>query len=271
MRRPLTVVGIVLLLAACRGGEETAPTPKESKAAINHSVASAAPAVPAAKARKVEEENALYAFAYAYPAEAAAIPALAAALDADLAEQRSEIAAEAREGKAAAGETGFPFNPYDYSASWSVVTETPGWLSLSGTRGGFTGGAHPNHWNDALLWDKQANQRRNALDLFTSKAALTAAIQAPFCAALNRERAKRRGEPVQPGSGDPFAECIDPAESTIILGSSNKRAFDRIGILVDPYEAGPYVEGDYEVTLPVSAALLRAVRPEYRQSFATGR
>jgi hypothetical protein len=271
MRRLLTVAGVVLLLAACRGGEEPAPAPTERQAAASPAAASAAPAAPAAKARAVAEANALYTFAYAYPAQAAAIPALAAALDADLAEQRSTIAAEAREAKAESRDADFPFNPYDYGARWSVVTELPGWLSLSGLRESFAGGAHPNHWNDALLWDKQANQRLNALDLFTSKAAFSAAIQEPFCAALNRERAKRRGEPVQPGSGDPFDECIDPADSTIILGSSNKRTFDRIGILIDPYDAGPYVEGDYEVSLPVTAELLKAVRSGYRQHFATGR
>lgn len=271
MRGPLTALGIVVLLSACGGGEEAAPAPTESKAAAVKPVATASAAAPAAKARKIEEESDLYSFAYSYPAEAAAIPALAALLDDDLAKQRSEIASEAREGKAAAREAEFTYNPYGYSVGWSVVTELPGWLSLSGVRSSYTGGAHPNHWNDALLWDKQAGRRRIALELFTSKAAFSAAIRGPFCAALNRERAKRRGEPVRPGSGDPFSDCIDPADSAIILGSSNKRAFDRIGILVDPYEAGPYVEGDYEVTLPVTAELLKAVRAEYRDSFATGR
>jgi hypothetical protein len=37
--------------------------------------------------------------------------------------------------------------------------------------------------------------------------------------------------------------------------------------LVPPYEAGPYAEGAYEVTLPVSAAVVAAVKGEYRPSF----
>jgi hypothetical protein len=121
------------------------------------------------------------------------------------------------------------------------------------------------------VWDRKADQRRDPLDLFTSKEALSRAIRQPFCAALNRERAKKRGEPVKPGSTDEFDQCIDPVASTVILGSTNRQAFDRIGVLVGPYEAGPYVEGDYEVTLPVTDAVLGAVKPEYRAAFAVKR
>ena len=77
--------------------------------------------------------------------------------------------------------------------------------------------------------------------------------------------------PVRSGSDDPFSDCIDPTDSTIILGSSNGKAFDRIGVLVAPYEAGPYAEGEYEVTLPVNDAVMAAVKPDYRATFVKGR
>ena len=48
-------------------------------------------------------------------------------------------------------------------------------------------------------------------------------------------------------------------------------AAGQIGVLIGPYEAGPYVEGGYEVTLPVTAEVLAVVKPEYRASFAAGR
>jgi hypothetical protein len=68
-----------------------------------------------------------------------------------------------------------------------------------------------------------------------------------------------------------FSECIDPTDSTIILGSSNRQGFDRIGVLVAPYEAGPYAEGTYEVTVPVTRAVMDAVKPVYRSAFAPAR
>jgi hypothetical protein len=101
--------------------------------------------------------------------------------------------------------------------------------------------------------------------------ALAEAIRGPFCKALNRERTARRGEPVMADSDDPFDQCIDPTASTVILGSSNRQQFDRVGILIGPYEAGPYAEGAYEITLPVTKAVLMAVKPQYRSIFALGR
>ena len=58
---------------------------------------------------------------------------------------------------------------------------------------------------------------------------------------------------------------------TLLLGSARGGRIDRIGLLADPYVAGSYAEGTYEVTLPVTPAIVRAVKPAYRTAFATGR
>lgn len=216
-------------------------------------------------AMKVERKD--YTFDYAYPAQAAAIPALKAWLDRDATKARADIAELAIPDP----KLSRPVMALGHSTAWQVVTDLPGWLSLSAQRWEFTGGAHGNPWTEALLWDKAAKRRRAATDLFTSKAAFSAAIRAPFCAALDRQRAEKRGAPVNRASGDMFDECIDPLESTVILGSADGRHFTRIGVLVDPYEAGPYAEGAYEVTLPVTPAVLRAVKPQWRGAFAMGR
>ena len=69
-----------------------------------------------------------------------------------------------------------------------MVTSLPDWLSLSAEVSGYEGGAHPNHGHAALLWDRKAGKQRDALDLFTSKAALSGVIRQDFCRALDRER-----------------------------------------------------------------------------------
>ncbi|MDE2404627.1 MAG: DUF4163 domain-containing protein [Sphingomonadales bacterium] len=257
----------VLALAGC-GKQAQVPQPRRADAP-------AAPAVPAApppaQARKVHVETPLFEFDFAYPAAAAAILALKAALDADLAQARATIESEAKAGEAEARQNRFPFVAYSSGTDWQVVAELPGWLSMSAQVYDYLGGAHPNHGYSALLWDKSAGRKRAVAELFTSKAALSRAIRAPFCDALDRQRAERRGAPVDRAGGDEFDACIDPAGSTVILGSSNHRTFDRIGVLVGPYEAGPYVEGDYEVTLPVTPAVMAAVRPEYRAAFSVKR
>lgn len=260
----------LLLTTACVPEKDEAKAPEPTVAATVAELPSQA-ATLAPLARKTQERTSSFEFDYDYPAEAAAIPSLVAELEADLAKRRRELVEAAREGRVAARENGFTFNPYSHSVRWTVVTDLPGWLSLTAASSEYTGGAHPNHWPQALLWDKAADQSRVATDLFTSRAALSSAIRDPFCKALNRERSARRGAPVDPASDDMFDQCIDPVASTVILGSSNKQQFDRIGVLIAPYEAGPYAEGAYEITLPVTKAVLAAVNPQYRSIFALGR
>lgn len=275
--KPIFALMPLMLVAACSNGEgqgaaadaspsadaaaaSAAPTPKESPA----------PA-PAAKAVKIEENGKLFSFSYAYPAAAAAIPALKAELDREKDESRAQLVDEAKSGRDLAQQEDFGFTPYERSIEWSVVAELPGWLSLLGDSYEFAGGAHGNSGSRALLWDKAAGKRRDPLSLFVSKEAFNAAMRPAFCQALNKERAKRREEPVNSGSGDEFDACVNPSELTVLLGSADKAHFTRIGLIADPYVAGPYVEGSYEITLPVTPALIKAVKPEYRGLFAPGR
>jgi hypothetical protein len=39
----------------------------------------------------------------------------------------------------------------------------------------------------------------------------------------------------------------------------------------DPYVAGPYAEGDYDISLPVTAEVIAALKPAYRSSFEAQR
>lgn len=259
------LAGAVLALAACSPKQE-AQAPEPSAPAVVAPVASESTAPALASAREVHEDNDLYVFDYSYPAKAGAIPTLRALLDAELDKARNRLKTEATEGQQSAKENGYPYNPYSHAVQWEVVTDLPAWLSLSTLIGTYTGGAHPNYVFDTLLWDRSAGKRRAPADLFVSKTALSEAIRAPFCKELDRQRAvKRQGH--DGGAIAEFSACIDPVEETVILGSSNGQAFDRIGILVAPYSAGPYAEGSYEVTVPVTQKVLAAVKPDYKTTF----
>ncbi len=267
----------LMVLAGCGKAADTPAKAPDAAGANAMASPQAAPPVSgppspaAAQARKLSVENNFYIFDYAYPAAAAAIPALKTQLDADLDRQQHELAVESRAEADAAKAEGFPFNLHSRSFDWKVVADLPDWLSLSTLAGSYTGGAHPNYGYQTILWDKVANVARVPADLFQSPQALSAAIRDDFCRALNAQRAKKRGRPVNPASGDEFDACIDPAEQVVILGSSDGALFSRIGVLVAPYNAGPYAEGDYEVTLPVSRAVLAAVKAEYRRYFVVSR
>jgi hypothetical protein len=276
MRPLLIILPLLCVLTACKQQAPAPAKPDErvaTAAAIASASPSAAPSAPATQAspRAVSEENSVYDFNYTYPAAAAAIPALRSFLEADVAKRRAALIKSARQGQKDAKQSEIEYRPYHGATQWLVVADVPGWLSLSAAHESFEGGAHPNHWFDALLWDKVAGKQRAASDLFTSKAALSQAIRKPFCREIDRQRSEKRGEPVKPGSGSMFDNCIDPLGQVVILGSSNRQTFDRIGILVAPYEAGPYAEGDYEVTLPVTAEVMAVVKPEFRDSFTVKR
>lgn len=270
--RHLPVLAALALLAACS-------SPKHQEQETGAPQATPAPPAPPSvppppsvtEGRKVGVTNALIDFDYSYPVQAAAIPKLKAWLDADIDKQKKDLAEAAKGDRAEAKKSGFPFHQYSHTTAWKVVTEIPGWLSLSADRWEYTGGAHGNPWSESLLWDKAADAKHDPLDLFTSKAALSKAIRAPFCDQLDKQREEKRGEAVNRNSGDEFDQCIDPVASTVILGSSDKQHFDRVGVLVGPYAAGPYAEGGYEVTLPVTPAVIATVKPEYRRYFALGK
>lgn len=262
------LAGSAMLATGCDAGAPTAADAVASQPASAAPTSSAsAPAAPAT-GRKVEVENEVYEFTYSYPAKAAAIPQLKALLDKRLATARAELEKGAKADQIEAKQNGYPYRAHSAGSTWQVVTDVPRWLSLSAEMYDYSGGAHGMSFFDALLWDKQQNLARTASDLFISKAALSSALREPFCAALDKERAKRRGEPVNRNSGDQFDECIDPAEHTIILGSSNGRTFDRIGVLVEPYAAGAYAEGTFEITLPVTQRVLGSVKPAYKADFS---
>lgn len=228
----------------------------------------AAPVLAAPPARSVKIDNSLYSFEYSYPAAAGAIPRLKAQLDADLARRLATLKREAAKAQADARHDKYPYHAWYFDETWQVVTNLPGWLSLSAQFGSYSGGAHGMAWFGSMLFEKKAGRARDPMTLFVSKEALSKAIRGAFCDQLDRQRAERRGGTVNRVSGDEFDKCIDPVGETVILGSKGRQAFDRIGILVPPYEAGPYSEGTYEVTVPVTPAVIAAVRPEFRSAFS---
>lgn len=216
----------------------------------------------------VDEQNALYHFTYNVPQQAAKDPDLGAYFTQDIAAKRRELAMTANEGAAAAKEYGAEFSPYQSRTEIAVVADLADWLSLSRTTYEFTGGAHGTSVLDAVLWNKKRKKIVPAAALFTSDDAINTAVREKFCAALDRERARRRDEPITRTSSWPN-NCLDPSkEAAMLLGSGAKVRFDRVGFVVPAYGAGPYSEGAYEITLDIGPAIMAAVRPEYRAYFA---
>ncbi len=206
-------------------------------------------------------------FTYAWPAKVTAIAPLAQRFDEERKAQYAKWKAEWDEAQSSEPADCVSCRSRGYDKEWKIVADLPRWLSLSATVYSYTGGAHGGTVFDALVWDREKGVAVKPIDMFRSAEAIDSATQDAFCNELDKARQRKRGGPVK-RTGDPFNDCIAPvANSTIIVGSARNRAFDRVGFLIPAYNAGPYAEGSYEVTLPVTPALLDAVRPEYRRAF----
>ena len=215
-----------------------------------------------------EQNNRSREFAYAWPAAASAIPALAQYLtterDAAVAEQKTEWAALLAE--ADIEDCGSCYN-LSFSKEWKVVANLPRFLSLSADMYFYSGGAHGNSGFDALVWDREAGAAIDPKAMFWSEAALQDALGGAWCKALKAEKQERMGDDF---SDDGFFPCPPIADLTLLVGSSNKQSFNRIGLIAAPYVAGSYAEGPYEITLPVTPVVLKALKPEYKAAFAAG-
>lgn len=208
-------------------------------------------------------------FSYEWPAEAVAIPPLDRRMYDQAKHDLAEAQKDAAEDQALARQQKRDFHAHEYSMSWTSAGQTPRLLSLQSALGTFTGGAHPNTSDDALLWDRKLNRPVSVSALFLQADAFSALTRIRYCAALNAERRKRReGQDL----GTFFDQCPKYSDLAIAPADTNKDGrFDTIEFVASPYVAGPYVEGEYETSLPVTSQLINAIRPEYRNSFARHR
>jgi len=218
-----------------------------------------------------DEKKGMREFSYAWPRQVTAIPALNAAFEDDFAKAQ---AAQKTEWASALKDCPGDFvscRNNSLSLEWQVVADTPRFLSLSTSVSTYTGGAHGNYGRGSTVWDRETEQQLETLQMFQSPAALEKTLGATACEELNRERGKRRGQPVVEDPSDWSSTCVPMEDAVLFLGSTNGKTFDRIGVYYGPYVAGPYAEGDFEFTLPVTDRVLDAVNPEHRDAFSVVR
>ena len=262
----LLVTG-AMILAAC---SEKTDTPAEKAAAA--AVPGAPPGGPAdvaaknAPASDVKEKNDLIEFAYSYPAAAAQVPGLAAWLDNNRATQRDALVNAARRDQEAAKKEGFPYHAHSHLQKWQRVTQTRRFLSLSAEIETYMGGAHGMQGFDTLIWDRNHAKQIKPLDMFASGQAFDKAVNDDLCAAIERAKTARGVEWVRDNEST-FGKCPSASAQTVWLGSSDGRYLDRLTIAIAPYEVGPYAEGSYKINLPMTQAIVEAVKPDFARDF----
>jgi hypothetical protein len=263
----------IMIVAVMLGACKQAPAPGTADNVDNAAAAQFAdrmsgtpPPTPPAKPISVAEKSDMLEFSYSYPAQAAAIPFLVDRFGKELASSKADALAMAKDDKAAAVQSDFPFHAHSLETKWAVSADTPRFLALRSETYTYTGGAHGMTGYETLLWDKARKRETSVRAVMTSPAAFAAAIHDRFCKELDRQRAEKRGAPVVRGDDD-FTKCIDPMDQVLAYTSKDGKLIDGVTVIVGPYNAGPYAEGSYDVGLPVDAALRKAIKTEYQDGF----
>ncbi|HMG47594.1 MAG TPA: hypothetical protein VK614_09070 [Allosphingosinicella sp.] len=212
-----------------------------------------------------EEETPLLHFRYGWPAAAEAVPSLRAGLRREMAAARRWAIARATEGRRNARRMRLDYVQQDYDQVWEAAGATPQLLSLVSGTFALSGGAHGDMSVSALLWDLAADR---AVDARALLGPALAGMTGHFCAELDRQRAENRGALVRPDPTDPFSRCPPLAEQVIAPADDDGNGrFETLRVLLPPYVAGPYVEGDYAVDIPVAPEDLARVPDRYQPIF----
>ena len=213
---------------------------------------------------KIAKDN--FEFSYGWPKQASAYPKLVDYFHTDAAQMEAELQASFDEDERLKDPSEEYKPTYASETTWAFAAETPQLISLSGNWYQYLGGAHGMYGVRALVFDKVQNEIVLAQDMLMDSDAFVGATQDEFCRLLDGEREERRGEPVD--RSDMFGDCINMLDQTLIWKSTDGGKFDRLEIFIGPYEAGPYAEGSYVLNLPITAPMVAAIAPVYRDNFS---
>ena len=205
----------------------------------------------------------LFDFRYSFPTLVGSDAKLLAAIHADRSARYRETLKAAREDAAMRRPKGYPFHRHEFWRDWTIPGQTDRLMSLRSQTETFTGGAHGMHVTGLKLWDKKREAAIPFAALFVSSD-YWPLLQPRFCKALGQERLRRVQMQLE--------DCPQPSELVLIPSDTDANwVYDMIQIAADPYVAGSYAEGRYEIHLPVTEALIAALKPEYRSSFEVQR
>lgn len=152
-------------------------------------------------------------------------------------------------------------SPYVRRVVWTITAVSPDIVSLRDAWFDDTGGVHPNHGSEVLLWDRIHNVPLLQSELFKPDLD-TASLDDLLCQAVTRAKQARLG-PTDPRSWS----CPKWSDAKAVLVPSAQPY--RVGgmmFLFDPYTIGAYAEGDYEVLIPLSQ-FQSALAPAWAKDF----
>jgi hypothetical protein len=202
---------------------------------------------------------------WSLPAEAALEPALVRLLRNAADDTRALQRKEAAEAHADAKTDGFRFSPYEWVQHWKLEALSDRLIVLRASVYSFTGGAHGNIGETALLFDRATDRPLALKDLFLDWPKAEALLTPKLCAGVAEVRREKRGDGAEPSAIAAFDSCPPLADLAVAPFGEGSRPWG-FNWAAAPYVAGPWSEGSYAGY--VSAGdVVELIKPEYREPF----
>jgi hypothetical protein len=147
---------------------------------------------------------------------------------------------------------------WTYERDYEVSAIVGAYVSIVRNDDTYSGGAHPNHVLDTLLWDDKGKRFINIGALFTevkeggpTLRTLAKAIRTAVVA-----EKKARGLEIGDSENNPELKSIKPKLTALggiaLAPSTEKSKSSGFGVYFSPYAVGSYAEGPYVVFVPWS-------------------
>lgn len=152
-----------------------------------------------------------------------------------------------------------PDRHWSFDRGYSLRTAVGRYVSVLRGDDTFSGGAHPNHPINTLLWDTLTNKFINISPFFdeTKENGPTLKALAETIRAAVAVEKKSRGFDVGDPDTDPELAWVKPKLTSIggiaLAPSTEKDKSSGLSIYFSPYAVGSYVEGPYTIYIPWTA------------------
>ncbi len=150
-------------------------------------------------------------------------------------------------------ELGMSGHPWSLNIDMSNYVSAGELASILGYVFSFTGGAHPNHSYFSVNFIKASEKQINLKDLFNNEKAALGAISKFSIINILKQKSERLNEKItedewlDEGAGPDIKNY-----SIFVFVPGEGEENEGIKFIFPPYQVGPYVEGEYEVTVPAS-------------------
>ena len=131
----------------------------------------------------------------------------------------------------------------------------------------FKGGAHPNHSYFSVNFDKTSQDMINIIDLFDNTKTVLDKISKYTVSNILVQKSARLNEKIKDDEWVVEGAGPDLKNYNIfVFVPDGNSKIEGLKFIFPPYQVGPYVEGEYEVTVP-SAIFYNNLKSQYKNIF----